>query len=443
MFIPQEVIIKKRNKKTLTDKDINNFVTGITSGGVSDAQIAAFTMGVFLNGMDKKETVALTMAMANSGNVLKWSLNGPVVDKHSTGGVGDKVSLMLAPMLAGCGCYIPMISGRGLGHTGGTLDKLESIKGYNVFLDSKKFEKVVKDVGCSIIGQTKGLAPADGKIYAIRDIAGTVESLPLITASILSKKLAAGLDTLVMDIKVGNGAFMQNMKDAKALGNSIVGVANGAGVKTRAIITDMNQVLGNSVGNALEVVEVIKYLQGTYRDKRLHSVVMGLCAEILMIEKIVKNKEEAYTKLQKVLDSGKALEIFEKMVVVHGGAKDFIKNYEKSLPKAKIIKPVYAQKSGYVTAMDTREIGISIIKLKGGRVNASDKLDLSIGYSDFCQIGDFIDKKTPLAMVYCQSDTDFKMVEKVLRDSVVIKAKKPKNSKILYEIIKNKKSRDR
>ena len=262
-MLPQEIIRKKRNHQILSDSDIKEFITGVTDGSIMDSQTAAMTMAIFLNGMSPQETTALTLAMRDSGDVLNWSdLDAPVVDKHSSGGVGDKVSLMLAPMLAACGAYVPMISGRGLGHTGGTLDKFDSIPGYQTIPSNDLFRETVKEVGCAIIGQTGNLAPADKKIYAIRDICGTVESIELITASILSKKLAAGLQYLVMDLKCGNGAFMSNLEDARNLAKSIVRVADLAGTKTTALLTDMNQVLGHNVGNALEMQEAVDFLKG-------------------------------------------------------------------------------------------------------------------------------------------------------------------------------------
>ena len=309
-MFPQEIIRKKRNHQTLTSEEISFFIEGVTSGTIADSQTAALTMAIFLNGFNKEETVSLTLSMRDSGDVLQWNgLNGPVVDKHSSGGVGDKVSLMLAPMIAACGGYVPMISGRGLGHTGGTLDKFDSIPGYTTMPSNELFAKTVKEVGCAIIGQTGNLAPADKKIYAIRDVCGTVESVPLITASILSKKLAAGLDCLVMDLKCGNGAFMANLEDARTLAKSIVNVANGAGTKTNAVLTDMNQVLGRNVGNAVEVSEAVEYLKGKNIDSRLHTVTMRLCAELLVSANLTANLAEAENKLQKALDSGKALEI--------------------------------------------------------------------------------------------------------------------------------------
>ena len=297
-MFPQEIIRHKRNGQKLSKEEIDFFIKGVVNNDIADIQTAALTMAIFLNGFDKEETVALTLAMRDSGDVLKWNLPAPVIDKHSTGGVGDKVSLMLAPILAACGGFVPMIAGRGLGHTGGTLDKLDSIVGYNTLSDNATFTKTVKDVGCAIIGQTGNLAPADKKIYAIRDVCGTVESIPLITASILSKKLAAGLEYLVMDLKCGSGAFMENLADAKALARSIVDVAQGAGTKTSAVITDMNSVLGYTVGNALEVKEAVEYLQGKNINRRLDEVTKALCEELLVACGLCSNQKEAAEKTE-------------------------------------------------------------------------------------------------------------------------------------------------
>ncbi len=426
-MFPQEIIRKKRNKKSLTEEEINFFIKGVTSGEITDGQTAALTMAIFLNGMTDKETTCLTKAMRDSGDVLDWSfLDGAVVDKHSTGGVGDKVSLMLAPMLAACGLYVPMISGRGLGHTGGTLDKFDSIPGYQTTPDNKTFQKVVKEVGCAIIGQTGNLAPADKKIYAIRDVCGTVESIPLITASILSKKLAAGLDYLVMDLKCGNAAFMEKRKDAQALAKLIIKTANAAGTKTTAVITDMNQVLGRTVGNALEVQEAVDFLKNKRLDMRLYEVTFALCAELLVSTKRCKTSKEAMNKLEKVLKSGQALEKFQQMVTALGGPKDFIQKTEKYLPQTKIIRPIFAKGEGYVKAMETRNIGLSLIGLKGGRIRPDQKLDYATGFSEFCQIGDYVSKDKPLAFVHAQTEADALRAEEEIRAAVKLDDKELK-----------------
>ena len=319
-MLPQEIIRRKRDGKSLTGDDIAAFVGGIATGKVSEGQVAALAMAVFFNGMSRDEAVALTLAMRDSGEVLDWSdLPGPVTDKHSTGGVGDNVSLMLAPIVAACGAYVPMISGRGLGHTGGTLDKMDAIPGYVSQPDNKLFRKAVLEAGCAIIGQTAALAPADKRFYAIRDVTATVESIPLITASILSKKLAAGLQSLVLDVKVGNGAFMTRGRDAAALATSLVEVANGAGMPTSALITSMNEPLASAAGNAVEVHNAVDFLTGRRRDKRLLEVTMALAADMLVAAGIAGSNKEGLLRAGDALDSGRAAETFERMVSLLGG----------------------------------------------------------------------------------------------------------------------------
>ena len=319
MFLPQELIRQKRENQVLADQDIRAFIEGVTNNTVSEGQIAAMAMAIYFNGMTMPERIALTTAMRDSGTVLNWQedqLKGPIVDKHSTGGVGDMVSLMLGPMLAACGCYVPMISGRGLGHTGGTLDKLDSIPGYQTSVSEEQFRSVVHECGVAIVGQTNSLAPADKRIYAIRDVTATVESIDLITASILAKKLAEGLDALVMDIKVGSGAFMPTYEASRELAESIAAVANGAGVKTTCLLTDMNQCLANSAGNALEVREAVRFLRGEEQNARLYEVTLSQGAELLVSANMATDLTDARTKLEHSLTSGKAAEVFGRMV--HG-----------------------------------------------------------------------------------------------------------------------------
>lgn len=435
-MLPQEIIRKKRNHQNLSREEIVFFIKGVTDGSIMDSQAAALTMAVFLNGMNTEETIALTLAMRDSGDVLNWSdVNGPVVDKHSSGGVGDKVSLMLAPMIAACGGYVPMISGRGLGHTGGTLDKFDSIPGYQTMPDNNLFRKTVKEVGCAIIGQTGNLAPADKKIYAIRDVCGTVESVHLITASILSKKLAAGLDCLVMDLKCGNGAFMANLDSARELAHSIVNVANGAETKTSAVLTDINQVLGRHVGNALEMLEAVEYLKGENVESRLHTVTMELCTEILVSSGLAKNLNQAKTKLENSLSSGKALEIFAKMVSSLGGPADFVEKPEKYLAKAAIVKPLYAERAGYVSAMQTRNLGLAIIDLKGGRVRSDQQLDYATGFSEFCHIGDFVDNQKPLCFIHAQTEEDWNRAAAAIKANINIAETAPDKIPTIIEKI--------
>lgn len=437
-MLPQEVIRHKRDGQKLTKEEIEFFIRGITDWSVSECQIAAFTMALFLRGMDTEEIVNLTRAMTRSGEVMQWQdkdLDGPVLDKHSTGGVGDKVSLMLAPMIAACGGFVPMISGRGLGHTGGTLDKFDSIPGYTTVPSVELFYKVTKEVGCAIIGQTGDLAPADKRIYAVRDVTATVESIPLITASILSKKLSAGLDALVMDLKCGNGAFMSNPEDARTLARTIVDVAAGAGMPTHAILTDMNQVLGRSVGNALEAAEAAAYLKGEYRDPRLHEITMALCAEALILKNLAAGREEAREKLQQALDSGKAAELFAKMVAALGGPADFMEDPWKYLPKAPIVRPVYARKDGYVSAMDTRSVGMAVILLGGQRKTPDQRLDYSVGFTDFAGIGEEVGSDRPVAMIHAANEETFAEAEKMIQNIVETSPEKPAESPVIYETV--------
>ena len=436
-MLPQEIIRKTRSHEKLTAEEIEFFIRGLSRGDIADIQAASFTMAVFLNGLNREETLALTLAMRDSGEKLSWKelRDKPIVDKHSTGGVGDKVSLMLAPMIAACGGFVPMISGRGLGHTGGTLDKFDSIPGYQTAPDNDRFRQTVREVGCAIIGQTGNLAPADKKIYAIRDVCGTVESVELITASILSKKLAAGLNCLVMDLKCGNGAFMDNLDDARRLAESIVTVANGAGTKTSAVLTDMNQVLGRTAGNAVEVAEAVAYLKGQDVDSRLHKVTMALCAELLVSAKLAKDETEAENKLTKALSSGRALEIFARMVAALGGPVDFCDYPDRYLPRAPVVKPLYAEKDGWIASMQTRNIGLSIIGLKGGRITPDQKLDYSTGYTDFCQIGDYVDAHRPLAVIHAADETSWQQAAADLRRSITVSEQKPVKKPVIIEHI--------
>lgn len=425
-MIPQEIIRRKRDKETLSAAEIRSFVAAIAEQKVDDAQIAALTMAIFLNGMNKDEVVDLTLAMRDSGDILQWKdIDKPIVDKHSSGGVGDKVSLMLAPILAACDVCVPMIAGRGLGHTGGTVDKLEAIPDYNTKADNTLFHNTVKNIGCAIIGQTGNLAPADKKIYAVRDVSATVESIPLITASILSKKLAAGLQYLVMDLKCGNGAFMENYDQAYALAQSIVDVANGAGTTTKAVITDMNQVLGTTAGNAVEIIETLDYLQNKNVNPRLDEIVKTLCATLLVQCGRFSDSDSAKQQIANVISSGYAMEKFAKMVSALGGPVDFVENSVKYLPHANYVKPIFAPQEGYISAMDTRAVGLSIIELKGGRTITGQQLDLATGYSDFVQIGAKVDKQTPLAMLHCQSNEQYIKAQKALYNAISISDEKP------------------
>lgn len=404
MMLPQEIIRAKRDGHRLDADEIDRFVAGLTSGAVADSQAAAFAMAVYFRGMDVDECVSLTRAMTHSGTQLRWDLAGPVVDKHSTGGVGDTVSLMLAPMVAACGGFVPMISGRGLGHTGGTYDKFESVPGYRATPSLAEFQRVVGKVGCAVIGQTTDLAPADKRLYAIRDVTATVESIPLITASILSKKLAAGLDALVMDVKWGSGAFMARFPDARALAESIAGVAAGAGMPTTALITDMDQPLAGTAGNALEVAYAIDYLTGAVREPRMHEVVMALATEMLVLGKLARTAASARTTLQAALDSGAAAERFQAMVRALGGPRDLVAKPWKHLERAPVVIDVHAPAAGIVTRIDTRRVGLAVVELGGGRTRPQDPVDHAVGLTQLAALRERVDASRPLATVHARTD---------------------------------------
>lgn len=431
-----DVIRTKRDGGALSEEQIQFFVDGLADESIPAEQVSALAMAIVLNSMTFDEAAKLTLAMASSGTVLKWQdlkLDGPVVDKHSTGGVGDKVSFMLAPIVAACGCFVPMISGRGLGHTGGTTDKAEAIPGYNTAPDFPTFRQVVKDVGCAIIGQTADLAPADRRLYAIRDVTATVESIPLITASILSKKIAAGLDALVMDVKVGTGAFMKTRDRARRLAESIIATAAMADLKTHVLITDMNEVLGRTAGNALEIAEAVRYLQNVEREARLDTVVLGLCAEMLIAAGIESDRAKAEQRCDEAITSGRAAEIFGRMIAALGGPSDFMQNSSTYLATAPVVRPVHA--AGYLTRMDTRGVGNAIIELGGGRHRVGEALDLSVGFSDFAAIGTPLDAQTPLAIVHAASENDAMQAEKLLLDACEIGEEAPAVTPVIAEII--------
>lgn len=406
-MLPQEIIRRKRDGKGLSGAEIAAFVRGIATGTVSEGQIAAFGMAVFFNGMSRSEAVALTLAMRDSGDVLDWSdLPGPVTDKHSTGGVGDNVSLMLAPIVAACGAFVPMISGRGLGHTGGTLDKMDSIPGYVSQPGLELFRRAVAETGCAIIGQTADLAPADKRFYAVRDVTATVESVPLITASILSKKLAAGLGSLVLDIKLGNGAFMEKTRDAAALATSLVEVANGADLHTTALITGMDQPLASSAGNAVEVSNAVNFLTGRFRDPRLEEVTLALAAEMLLSAGLAGSHREAAARARQVLDNGRAAETFGRMVAALGGPTDFVSKPAQYLPRAEVELAVKAQHNGFVSAIATRDIGLAVVALGGGRTRPEDKVDHAVGITGLLPVGAEVRVGEPLATVHARSASD-------------------------------------
>jgi thymidine phosphorylase len=400
-MLPQETIINKRDGVALTGGEIKAFIAGLTDGSVSSAQAAAFAMAVYFRDMDTAERVALTEAMRDSGTVLDWSdLDGPVVDKHSTGGVGDNVSLMLAPILAACGAYVPMISGRGLGHTGGTLDKFDSIPGYQTSPDNALVRKVVRDAGCAIIGQTADLAPADKVLYAIRDVTGTVESIPLITASILSKKLAAGLGALILDVKTGSGAFMPTLEKSRALAESLVSVANGAGLKTAALITDMNEPLASAAGNALEIRNAVDFLTSRQQDPRLREVTLALAAAALELA----GRADARAAVEGALDSGRATEHFSRMVTGLGGPADFVERMDAYLSPGPIVRDILAPVAGTITAIDTRGVGMGVVALGGGRRLPTDRIDHRVGFDQMLGLGAKTNVQTVLCRVHAATE---------------------------------------
>lgn len=425
MKAPGEIIRAKRDGRALDEGEIGEMVAGLVSGAWSDAQAAAFAMAVCIRGMTTDERLALTKAMRDSGEVLDWDLPGPVVDKHSTGGVGDVVSLALAPALAACGAYVPMISGRGLGHTGGTLDKLEAIPGYDVRPDPARFRQVVADVGCAIIGQTAALAPADGRLYAIRDVTGTVESVDLITASILSKKLAAGLDALVLDVKCGSGAFMATRDEADELAGALVEAANGAGCPAAALVTDMNEPLAGAVGNALEVARVSSMLTGHEVDTRLWDVTAALGGEALALAGLAADANEGRGRIGEALASGAAAERFVRMIAALGGPADFIDAWAAYLPKAPVLREVAAPRSGFVAPIDARALGEIVVTLGGGRRRAEDAVNPAVGLDEVVPLGAAVRKGDALARIHAASSGAAERAAKAYLDACRIEDSPP------------------
>lgn len=414
-MIPARIIQKKRDGKRLTAAEIRAFVHGLLDGKVADYQMSAFLMAVFFRSMDLAETVALTQAMLSSGE--RWNLSsvpGPKADKHSTGGVGDKVSLILAPLAAACGLKVPMMSGRGLGHTGGTLDKLESIPGFEVRLERPRAERVLREVGCVMIGQSEGIAPADRKMYALRDVTGTVECIPLIVASILSKKLAEGTESLVLDVKVGNGAFMKNLASARALARELTRVARKSGLKCNAVLSDMSQPLGYSVGNALEVLECIQVMTSAsnaeapyrfsspVRSDDLVELTLFLCAEMIRLAGVRKNHAKARALAEEKLRDGSAWRIFQKMVEAQGGPAHFEASHLRLSPNTQVWR---AAKTGYIECFHTEALGHLLLEMGGGRRAVSDSIDASVGFVLHKKIGDAVKKGEPLATAFLSPQT--------------------------------------
>jgi len=418
-----DVIRKKRDGGELSEDEIGFFVDGLADGSLPAEQVSALAMAIFLNSMSFAEAGTLTRRMSASGVVLDWTdqdLDGPVIDKHSTGGIGDKVSFLLAPIAAACGLYVPMISGRGLGHGGGTLDKIGSIPGYNPFPDPALFRKVVREVGCAIIGQTRDLAPADRRLYAIRDVTATVESIPLITASILSKKMAAGLDGLVMDVKFGSGAFMSTPEQAEALARSIIGTADASGMPTHALLTDMNENLGLTAGNAVEVRESVDFLTGVRREQRVLEVTQSLVAEMLVVGGLETDRAAARARADGALESGRAAEVFARMVAALGGPADLVDDPDRYLPAAPIARAVHPDTPGIVQAVNGRRFGNAIIELGGGRRKVDDELDLSVGFVDVAAVGSHVGPDRPLAVLHAANEASAEIAGRMLREAYTI-----------------------
>ena len=428
-------LAKVRDRVPLEQAEMEEFAGGLADHTVSDAQATAFAMAVFLQGLSERERVELTLAMRDTGHVQQWDLSGPIVDKHSTGGIGDNVSLVLAPMLAACGCYVPMVSGRGLGHTGGTLDKLESIPGYRTEVSGEEFGKVVTDVGCAIVGAGVGIAPADKRLYAIRDLTGTVESVDLITSSILCKKLAMGLEALVLDVKVGSGAFMKTMEKATELAHSLVAVANGAGCKTTALLTDMHESLASTAGNALEVHSGLSLLKAEPAEKRLLELSLALGANLLVSSGIFVSEKMARRNLQDSLSSGKAAEIFGKMVGALGGPNDFIERADGYLPAAKKIEDFPSSSSGYLQSVNGRILGQAVIELGGGRKRKDDRLDFSVGLDRFIRIGQKVSRGDSLLRIHASCEGDLERVKNLLSDAFEFSENPLESKPLVFETI--------
>jgi len=431
---PQEIIAKKRDGKVLSDVEIGLFIDGVCDSSWADYQISALVMAMFIGGMNQREQDTITRAMLESGTVMDFSdIEAPKADKHSTGGVGDKTSLVIAPLAAACGIAVPMISGRGLGHTGGTLDKLEAIAGFNVNLSFSKFKKVLKTCGMALGGQTKDIAPADKKIYSLRDATATVPTIPLIVASIMSKKLAEGLDALVLDVKTGSGAFITNFGESKKLAEALCKTGISFGVNTEALVTDMSEPLGKYVGNALETYECIKILSGETDDAMMPTLELSieLTANMLVQTRIAATQKEAKTKIAKVLDSGDALERFRQNIELQGGDPAICDKPEKLLTKGLKRFEVLASADGFVSEVDALAVGEAVCAIGGGRVRAEDKVDHAVGFESVAKIGAKVKKDDVLGIALTRSAADAKGISEKLHNAYKISPEIPKIRKLV------------
>jgi thymidine phosphorylase len=431
----RSIITTLREGGQPTADELTWFATGLASGVVTDAQAGAFAMAVLLNGLGEAGRVALTRGMRDSGKVLAWDMPGPVIDKHSTGGIGDCVSLLLAPALAACGAYVPMISGRGLGHTGGTLDKLEAIPGFRTGLSEGQLRAQLREVRCAIVSASAEIAPADRRLYAIRDVTGTVESVDLITASILSKKLAAGLEALVLDVKCGSGAFMKTLAQAEELARALVSTAQGAGCMTTALITDMSQPLATAAGNALEVIEVMETLCGTSVNAALWDITAALGGEALALGGLAADAADGEARIVQALESGQAADFFGRMVAMQGGPADFIDRWPDRLPSAPVVREVPSVGQGFVTFIDGEALGQAVVHLGGGRLRDGDKVNPSVGLSDLAGIGEDINDGLPLAMVHAATEADAQAAIRAVQGAYGIGEVAPKDPALILQRI--------
>ncbi|HKB89527.1 MAG TPA: thymidine phosphorylase [Opitutaceae bacterium] len=433
-LFPQHVIAKKRDGATLTKEEIFAFVRGATDGSWADYQLSALLMAIFLRGMSAEETAQYTDAMMHSGVVADLSsLRMAKVDKHSTGGVGDKISLHLAPMIAACGVAVPMISGRGLGHSGGTLDKLEAIPGFRVGLSLPEYRAQLEKIGLAMIGQTKELAPADKKLYALRDVTATVESIPLICGSILAKKLAEGIDALVLDVKFGRGAFMKDKAKARELASALISVTKAMNKPTRAVLTAMDQPLGKAVGNGLEVIESIDCLRGGGPGDTME-VTYALGEQMLLLSHAAASMEEAREKLRKSIVSGAALEKFKQMILAQGGDARVVDDTNR-LPRARLTTVLKSPRAGFVTDVDAMGVALAALRLGAGRARAEDRIDPAVGVSDLVKVGQSVGAGEPLCVVHANDENAQADAIQGLKNAISVGEERLSSPKLIEEII--------
>ena len=417
-----------------SSEEFDEFIKGVTNDSVSSAQIAAFTMATCIHGLDEIRRLTLTAAMRDSGDIMRWDLSGPILDKHSTGGIGDCTSLVLAPALAACGAFVPMVSGRGLGHAGGTLDSLRSIPGLNVELDAAHFRTIVENAGCAIVSATQEIAPADRKIFAIRDVTSTVESVDLITASILSKKLATGIEGLVLDVKYGSGAFMKSAGAATGLARTLVSTANKLGCRCSALVTDMNQPLARALGGALELREAMKVLTGDF-DNRLSELSCNLGGVLLRDAGLAESEEAGAILIRDALSDGRAAETFGKMVLMMGGPADFVENWTRIVPEAPVIKDVLAPAAGFVSTIDGEALGLAVVGLGGGRSNEVATIDRAVGFDAIARIGTPVTQGDLLARVHAADEAAAEKASNELLSTFTVSQQVPTPSTLVFKRI--------